>query len=48
MSVDAYAELKVARTNDGAAARLDREENLTVALESVAKRIETIVEPERT
>ena len=41
---DAYAELKVARTNDGAAARLDREENLTVALESVAQRIETIAE----
>ena len=41
---DAYAELKVARTNDGAAARFDREENLAVVLESVAQRIETIAE----
>ena len=41
---DAYAELKVARANDGAAARLDREENITVALENVAQRIETIAE----
>jgi len=41
---DAYAELKVASTNDGAAARLDREETLTTALESVAARIENIAE----
>ena len=41
---DAYAELKVASANDGAAARLDREENLTAALESVAQRIESIAE----
>lgn len=41
---DAYAELKVASSNDGAAARLDREENLTAVLENVAARIETIAE----
>lgn len=41
---DAYAELKVAGANDGAAARLDREESLTSALENVAVRIETIAE----
>jgi cell division protein ZapA len=41
---DAYAQLKVASADRGAAARLDREENLTVALESVAQRIETIAE----
>ena len=41
---DAYSELKVASANDGAAARLDREENLTTALESVAHRIEIIAE----
>ncbi len=41
---DAYAELKVANNNDGAAARLDREESLTAALDNVAERIETIAE----
>ena len=41
---DAYAELKVASANRGVAARLEREENLTVALENVALRIETIAE----
>ena len=41
---DAYAELKVASANRSGAARLEREENLTVALESVAQRIETIAE----
>ncbi len=41
---DAYAELKVASSNDSAAARIDREENLTSALENVAERIENIAE----
>ena len=41
---DAYAQLKVASADRGAAARMDREENLAVALESVAQRIETIAE----
>ena len=41
---DAYAELKVASSNDRVAARLDREENLTSSLESVATRIEIIAE----
>ena len=41
---DAYAELKVASSNDRVAARLDREETLTIALENVASRIETIAE----
>ena len=41
---DAYAELKVASSNDGAAKRLDREESLTAVLENVAARIETIAE----
>ena len=41
---DAYAELKIASSNDRAAARLDREENLTSSLESVAARIELIAE----
>ena len=41
---DAYAELKVASSSDRVAARLDREETLTIALESVASRIETIAE----
>ena len=35
---DAYAELKIASSNDRVAARLDREETLTSALESVASR----------
>ncbi|MBT3908089.1 MAG: cell division protein ZapA [Rhodospirillaceae bacterium] len=39
---DAYAELKVASSGDGASARLDREENLSVALEAIAHRIEDI------
>ena len=41
---DAYAQLKVASADRGVAARMDREENLAVALESVAQRIETIAE----
>jgi len=41
---DAYAELKVATSEDRAAARLDREETLTAALENVALRIENIAE----
>ena len=41
---DAYAELKVASSNDRATARLDREENLTSSLENMAARIELIAE----
>ena len=41
---DAYTELKIASSNDKVAARLDREENLTLALEDVASRIENIAE----
>ncbi|MDD9875887.1 MAG: cell division protein ZapA [Magnetovibrio sp.] len=41
---DAYAELNVARSGDGAAARLEREESLSAALESVAVKIEDIAE----
>ena len=41
---DAYAELKVASSNDRAAARLDRDENLTSSLENMAARIELIAE----
>ena len=41
---DAYSELSVARGGDGVAARMDQEESLSVAIESLAERIEHIAE----
>ncbi len=41
---DAYSELSVARGGDGVAARMDKEENLSVAIENMAERIELIAE----
>ena len=41
---DAYSELSVARGGDGAAARMGREESLSVAIVGLAERIEYIAE----
>lgn len=41
---DAYSELGVARGGDGVAARMDQEEHLSVAIETLAERIELIAE----
>jgi len=41
---DAYAELKVAQSADGAVQRMQREENLSDALEAVAQKIDSIAE----
>jgi len=41
---DAYSELNVARGGDGIAARMDQEESLSIAIESLAERIEHIAE----
>ena len=41
---DAYAELKVAQSTDGATQRVQREENLSEALEQVATRLDSIAE----
>ncbi len=41
---DAHAELSVAKGGDGVAARIDQEESLSLAIENLAERIETIAE----
>jgi cell division protein ZapA len=41
---DAYSELKMVRGGDGVARRMDQEENLSIAIESLADRIEHIAE----